>query len=188
LAAYIVSNPIHFALKPLLKDKIAIVPLLIFMAAVRKEKAYEKYAWLIPFVMGLFFLISMAATIISPRILTGAENAVETLTGTKFSQIAASSLGIANCIYYLITILAIFSAGLGAFIMVVSATAYRKGEVWAWYLIWVVPMLFLLDFANDYRVLGYVDVGSIVIIAILVAGLLLPFRKFFPIKQHSNAT
>jgi hypothetical protein len=155
------------------------------MATVRKEKAYEKYAWLIPFVMGLFFLVSMAATIFSPGILTGAENAVETLTGTTFSQIVVSTPGVANYVYYLITILAIFSAGLGAFIMVVSATAYRKGEVWTWYLTWVVPVLFLLDFANDYRVLGYVDTGSIVIIAILVAGLLLPYRKFFPAKQSN---
>jgi hypothetical protein len=157
------------------------------MAAVRKEKALEKYAWIIPFVMGLFFLVSMAAAIFSPGILTGAENAVETLTGTSFSQIAVSSPGVANYIYYLITIFAIFSAGLGAFIMVVSATAYRKGEVWAWYLTWVVPVLFLLDFSNDYRVLGYVDFGSIVIIAILVAGLLLPYRKFFPTASSSAA-
>src|ERR1700722_16963794 len=99
------------------------------MAAVRKEKAYEKYAWVIPFVMGLFFLVSMAATIFFPGILTGAENAVETLTGTTFFQIAASSPGVANYVYYLITILAIFSAGLGAFVMIVSATAYRRGEV-----------------------------------------------------------
>jgi hypothetical protein len=155
------------------------------MAAIRREKAYEKYAWVIPFAMGLFFLLSMVATIISPGILTGAENAVKTLTGTTFSQIAVSSPGVANYVYYLITILAIFSAGLGAFIMVVSATAYRKGEVWAWYLTWVVPVLFLLDFGNDYRVLRYVDVGSIMIIAILVAGLLLPYRKFFPVKQHN---
>ena len=79
-------------------------------------------------------------------------------------------------------ILAIFSAGLGAFFAVVSATAYRKGEAWAWYLTWVVPVLFLLDVSNDYLAFGYVDVGSMVIAAILVAGLLLPYRKFFPIK------
>ncbi len=107
------------------------------MAVIRREKAYEKYAWIIPFVMGLFFLLSMSATILSPGILTGAENAVETLTGAPFSQLAVSSPGVANYIYYLITILAIFSAGLGAFIMIVSATAYRNGEVWAWYLTWV---------------------------------------------------
>jgi hypothetical protein len=158
------------------------------MVVVRKEKAYEKYAWVIPFVMGLFFLLSMAATFISPRILTEAEGAVESLTGSTFSQLAASSPGIANYIYYLIRILAIFSAGLGAFLMVVSATAYRKGEVWAWYLTWVVPVLFLLDVSNDYLAFRYVDFGSMFIAAILVAGLLLPYRKFFPSKQPRNTS
>jgi len=153
------------------------------MAVVRKEKAYEKYAWIIPFVMGLFFLLSMGATLFYPRILTEAEHAVESLTGSTFSQLAASSPGVANYIYYLIRILAIFSAGLGAFFTVVSATAYREGEVWAWYLTWVVPVLFLLDLSNDYLAFGYVDVGSMFIVAILVTGLLLPYRKFFPIKQ-----
>src|SRR5579863_1311538 len=141
--------------------------------AVRKENAYEKYAWVIPFVMGLFFLLSMTATLIFPGILTEAEGAVESLTGSTFSQLAASSPGVANYVYYLIRIFAIFSAGLGAFLAVVSATAYRKGETWAWYLTWVVPVLFLLDFANDYLAFGYVDVGSIFIVVILVAGLLL---------------
>jgi hypothetical protein len=156
------------------------------MAVVRKEKAYEKYAWVIPFVMGLFFLVSMSVTILFPVILTGAEGAVQSLTGSTFSQLAASSPGLGNYIDYLIRVLAIFSAGLGAFFMVVSATAYRKGEVWAWYLTWVVPVLFLLDAVNDYYAFRYVDVSSMVIAAILVVGLLLPYRKFFPTKEPRN--
>ena len=156
------------------------------MAVVRKEKAYEKYAWVIPFVMGLFFLVSMSVTILFPVILTGAEGAVQSLTGSTFSQLAASSPGLGNYIYYLIRVLAIFSAGLGAFFMVVSATAYRKGEVWAWYLTWVVPVLFLLDAVNDYYAFRYVDVSSMVIAAILVVGLLMPYRKFFPTKEPRN--
>ena len=156
------------------------------MAVVRKEKAYEKYAWVIPFVMGLFFLVSMSVTILFPVILTGAEGAVQSLTGSTFSQLAASSPWLGNYIYYLIRVLAIFSAGLGAFFMVVSATAYRKGEVWAWYLTWVVPVLFLLDAVNDYYAFRYVDVSSMVIAAILGVGLLLPYRKFFPTKEPRN--
>ncbi|MDA4123589.1 MAG: hypothetical protein OK456_10460 [Thaumarchaeota archaeon] len=133
-------------------------------------------------------MLSMAATIIFPGILTGAEGAVKSLTGSTFSQLAASSPGIGNYIYYLIRIFAIFSAGLGAFLMIVSATAYRKGEAWAWYLTWVVPILFVLDVSNDYLAFRYVDVGSMVIAAILVAGLLLPYRKFFPSKQPRSTS
>jgi hypothetical protein len=71
--------------------------------------------------------------------------------------------------------------------MVVSATAYRKGEVWAWYLTWVVPVLFLLDLSNDYLAFD-VDVGSMFIVVILVAGLILPYRKFFTSKQPRSTT
>jgi hypothetical protein len=158
------------------------------MAAVRKERAYEKYAWVIPFAMGLFFALSMTATLLSPIILTGAEGAVKSLTGSTFSQLAASSPGVANYIYYLIRIFAIFSVGLGVFFAVVSATAYRKGELWAWCLTWVVPVLFVLDFANDYFAFRYVDASSLVIVVILVVGLLLPYRKFFPMDQPRNAS
>ena len=153
---------------------------------VRKEKAYEKYAWVIPFALGLFFLVSMSVTFLFPVILTGAEGAVQSLTGSTFSQLAASSPGLGNYIYYLIRILAIFSAGLGAFFAVVSATAYRRGDVWAWYLTWVVPVLFLLDAVDDYYAFRYVDVSSVVIAAIIVASLLLPYRRFFPIEQPRN--
>jgi hypothetical protein len=107
---------------------------LVSLAVIRKEKAYEKYAWIIPFAMGLFFLVSMAATFFSPVILTGAEGAAQSLTGSTFSQLAASNPGLGNCIYYLIRVLAIFSAGLGVVFAFVSATAYRRGEAWAWYL------------------------------------------------------
>ncbi len=161
-------------------------PLLSFVVVAVKEKAYVKYAWVIPFVMGLFFLISMSATIFFPGILTGAEGAVQTLTGAPYSQLAASTPGVATYILYLITIFAIFSAGLGAFIMIVSATAYRKGEAWAWYLMWVAPVLFLADFINDYYFLRYVDTGSVFIMIIFIAGLLLPYRKFFPVKNPNR--
>jgi hypothetical protein len=147
------------------------------MVVFRNERVYDKYAWLVPFVMGSFFIVSMAATIFSTAILTGAEIAVETFTGITFSKLAISSPSVANYVYYLLPMFAILSAGLVAFIMFLSATAYKKGERWAWYSMWITPVLFLLDFSKDYRVLRHVDFGSIVIIAILVIGLLLPLQK-----------
>jgi hypothetical protein len=159
-----------------------------YLSAVGDERAYEEHAWIIPFGMGLFFAFSMTATLISPVILTGAEGAVMSLTGSTFSQLAASSPGVANYIYYLIRIFAIFSAGLGVLFAVVSATAYRRGEPWSWFVTWIVPVLFVLDFADDYFSFRYVDTSSIVIAAILVAGLLLPYRKFFPVGRPRSAS
>ena len=157
------------------------------MAVTRKEKAYEKYAWLIPFAMGIAFLIVAIAVFIAPRqtIIDVSGSTVESLTGTTFAQIAASSPGVVNYIYYLIRTFIIFEAGISAFLAVVSATAYRRGERWAWYLTWLFVALFVLDLPHEYFVRGvpFIDVSSIIFVAILVVGLLLPYRKFFPKKQ-----
>ena len=156
------------------------------MAVPRKEKAYEKYAWIIPFAMGIFFLLSSIAVFLAPRIIEDPSfGPVESLTGRTFAQIATSDPGVANYTYYLIRTLTIFGAGLFAYVAVVSATAYRRGEKWAWYLTWLIPALFILDLPYEYFVRGvpFIDVSSIIFVAILVVGLLLPYRKFFPKKQ-----
>ncbi len=116
------------------------------MTVPRAEKAYEKYAWIIPFAMGIALLLAGIAAFIAPRIIIDVPgSAVESLTGTTFAQIATSNPGVVNYIYYLIRTFAYFEAGLFAFLSVLSATAYRRGERWAWYLTWLVPALFLLD-------------------------------------------
>ena len=157
-----------------------------YMGGFRKEKAYEKYAWLIPFAMGIALLIGVIVVFIAPRIIIDAPgSAFESLTGSTFGQMLALSPGVASYIYYLIRTFAFFEAGLLAFLAVVSATAYRRGERWAWYLTWLVPALFALDLPYEYFVRGvpFIDVSSIIFVAILLVGLLLPYRKFFPKKQ-----
>ncbi len=130
------------------------------MAVPRKEKAYEKYAWTLPFALGI--LLSLA--------------------GIAVAQMMISSPGFLNYVYYLIRTFAIFDGGFFAFFAVVSATAYRRGERWAWYLMWMMPALFVVDLPYEFLLRGFIDISSIVFIAILGTGLLLPYRKFFPKK------
>lgn len=154
------------------------------MVAPRVEKAYEKYAWIIPFGTGIVFLLVAIVIFLEPRILEdNPMSAVYSLTGRTFAQIATSDPGVANYTYYLIRTFDFFEAGLLAYLVVVSFTAYRRGERWAWYLTWLVPGLFVLDLPYEFLVRGFIDVSSIIIITILVAGLLLPYRKFFPKKE-----
>ena len=148
-----------------------------------KERAYEKYAWVIPCGLGVFFFVSSIATLISPVILTGAEGMVQSLTGHDFSYISTSTPGVANYIYWLIRVFGLTAFGLGALLTGVSAMAYRKGETWAWYLMWTMPVTFLIDVANDAATTGYVDVMTSIIVGLFVIGLVLPVRKFFPRKQ-----
>ncbi len=109
------------------------------------------------------------------------------LTGTTLAQMTISSPGVVAFIFYLIRTFSIFDGGLFLFFAIVSATAYRSGERWTWYLTWLVPTLFVVDLPYEFLLRGFLDVSSFVFVAILVTGLLLPYRKFFPKKPLVRA-
>ncbi len=159
------------------------------MTALRKERAYEKYAWIIPFAFGIFVLLFSIALFIAPSILEYRSNrippnsAVESLTGRTLAQITTSDPGFANYSYYLIRTLSIFFSFFSVYIAVVSATTYRRGERWAWYVTWLLPAILVIDSPYEYFAVGFIDYANLPFFAILVVGLLLPYRKFFPRRQ-----
>ncbi len=78
----------------------------------------------------------------------------------------------------------ISSVGLAVFGMVVSMTGYRKGEKWAWYISWSMPIGILVAQLNVYALTGSIMViflaAAFTIVSLLA--LLLPYRQFFPRK------
>jgi len=62
-----------------------------------------------------------------------------------------------------------------------SLTAYRKGERWAWYILWSVPVFFLgfVAIAMSIGASGLLPFLTLFVVLSLL-GLLLPFRRFFP--------
>jgi FtsH-binding integral membrane protein len=76
--------------------------------------------------------------------------------------------------------LALLGMSIGAFAVlatVVAAVPYRRGERWAWYVLWVVPLLW-----GGVAVRMFIDqysAGSVyaVAAAIAVVGLLIPIRR-----------
>ena len=80
--------------------------------------------------------------------------------------------------------------GFGFLVLMLSLTAYRKGERWAWYVLWSVPVFFL-GFAAIAMSIGpsasdlLPFITMFVILSLL--GLLSPYRKFFPSKANLKA-
>jgi hypothetical protein len=76
----------------------------------------------------------------------------------------------------------ISGVGLAVFGMIVSLTGYRKGEKWAWYVSWGMPIGILTAQLNVYFLTGSNLVAVLAIIFTLVSllALILPFRQFFP--------
>lgn len=158
------------------------------MAAPRKERAYEKYAWILLFVSGLLALIVSVFIIVVPAPIGTA--GVRNLTGITWEQIVSQSPAAAKLTAYFIAQFGIAQAGLGVLTMGISALGYRRGERWAWYVLWFVPIVGFGIAVKNLAVGGAFWLppapggeGSPLLLTITLLGLLLPYRKFFPKKQ-----
>jgi len=81
----------------------------------------------------------------------------------------------------------ISGVGLAVFGIVVSLTGYKKGEKWAWYVSWSMPIGILAAQLNVYALTGSVMVIYLAAVFTImsVLALLLPYRQFFPRKPPS---
>ena len=67
--------------------------------------------------------------------------------------------------------------------VLISSTSYRKGKKWAWYLLWYVPVFWVIAGYLQYASGGQIPLVTIILSPIPVLGLLLPYRKFFPRRE-----
>ncbi len=128
------------------------------------RKSYQEYAWVILFALwALHLVLSMRNFLPGSKPMLTDPTLASLLSHTLIDE-GVSGLS-----------LAIFG-------MVVSATAYRKGEKWAWYLSWLLPIGIMTTQLNQYSQTGsnVVIVLAFVFVFISLLGLFLPFRMFFP--------
>jgi hypothetical protein len=103
-----------------------------------------------------------------------------------WSQLVSSNPKFASFLSSTLVDDGISGVGLAVFGMVVSLTGYRKGEKWAWYVSWSMPIGILAAQLNVYaltRSLMVIYLAAAFTIVSLLA-LLLPYRQFFPRKPH----
>lgn len=127
------------------------------MAAVnRGGRAYERYAWIILLVstiLGLLFAVPMS---LAPSAI---------FTDPAF-QVGAAPVAIRAW--------GITWVGFSVFTLVILLGPYRRSERWAWYTLWLLPLLWLSHFVLAP------DLPHNLILAVISAlGLILPYRKFF---------
>ncbi len=138
------------------------------MTVPSKEEGYQKYAWLLLFAIGAF------------RFLT----AFTHITGTAIGDvdIGTASPALVNFVRFTDRELGIDDAGFAALQMAISATGYRRGERWAWYVLLTVPVFFLGEIASNLIAGRSLGLFLFVFVIIALLGLLLPYRKIFPRK------
>ncbi|MBA3687438.1 MAG: hypothetical protein H0W81_01165 [Chloroflexi bacterium] len=146
-------------------------------------EGYAKHAWLIFFVFGIGSVI--AGIIIVTGVVAVDPPSAESTTGLTMDQIAARVPGIEAYVTGLARQLGNFMVGMGIVLAGVAAIPFRRGERWAWYACWSLAIVVMVQLTNSFAIYGFahggfgwqLDVASLVLV---LAGLLLPYRRFFP--------
>ncbi len=161
------------------------------MAAPRKERAYEKYAWILVFVTpAIIFIGPLYGGYFSA---SPDPSVIKAVTGVTLDQIGAQNPGTVFLIGQAYRDIGLAFFALGFIFMAVAAFPFRKGLRFAWYISWVflawlvgsgVSLSYLNTQLGGNNGLAEVSVeGLLVFIVIGLLGQLLPYRKFFPKKQ-----
>ncbi len=142
----------------------------------RQERFHEKHAWVLLFALSLF--ISATAVI---GIISGIDRAdFEQSTNLTWDEMRALNPTVTDYVQRVIRLNGAAYLGLGLIAALLSWTAYRRGERYAWFAMSVLPLALALSagvFAVERSELAYYYGGYTLIAG---AGLLLPYRKFFP--------
>lgn len=151
----------------------------------KNEKIYEKYAWIVFFAIGVITIVSAVFHALG---LNTDPALVESIAGMSIDDLKNSNPPLFNLYNFYFRGGGLSDLGFAFFLTVISMTAYRRGDKWAWYAFWFVPAFFLgfaalsLTLESSSSLLP----PLMVFIILSIVGLLLPFRKFFPSKMVSK--
>jgi len=119
------------------------------------QRAYERYGWMILAASAVLGIVSALMTTLPP---------ISWFWDPLFTS-GYSIMGAWGLSWISFDLLA----------LTVILVPFRRGERWAWYALWLLPLLLLAQF-----VLAPDLILNAVLAAIAAAGLVLPFRRFFP--------
>ena len=104
------------------------------------------------------------------------------LIGDSLNSFNSANPDKATAMTYLFHGVGLFGLGLGLFTVAISYKPYRRNEKWAWYMTLYLPIILLIAAVANYADGGQSWTGGLIFLIISLAGLLLPYRKFFPKK------
>src|SRR5215210_4711515 len=123
------------------------------MAVDRGERAYEKYGWMI---LSASAVLGIVAAVV-----------------TTFPPLYVFSSSLYEGVYPMLGALGTALVGFNILALIISLIPYRRGERWAWFTLWLLPLGWVSQFV-------FLPDASYLVLALLTTvGLLLPYRRFF---------
>lgn len=149
------------------------------------ERAAPKYAWI------ALLVVCVASLMIGVGDYFLAGNGdpalTETMTGIPWEEMKVATPRVVNLTNLLTRILGAWLTGFSLLAVGVTLVPFRRGERWAWYALWSLPLTFLLVFTailTAERVPGSPTPPALFsapgLFTISSLALLLPLRTFFP--------
>ena len=103
------------------------------------EKFYEKYAWVLFLLIGIMILVGgvphMFGVNTDPIL-------VESISGQTIDELKTSNPSFFSLYNFYFSGGGVSDVGFAFFLIMISLFAYRKGEKWAWYSFWAIPLFF----------------------------------------------
>jgi hypothetical protein len=124
------------------------------MATMRNERAYERYGWII---LSASALLGIVAAVV-----------------TTFPPLYVFTSSLYEGVYPILGALGTALVGFNILALVMSLIPYKRGERWAWFTLWILP----LGWISQFVLLP--DVSYLVLAFLTTVGLVLPYRRFFP--------
>jgi hypothetical protein len=138
-------------------------------------------AWVLLFACGLLILVSSLFWLSQGRFF---DNAIYvSISDNSWKTIDDSMPAVARLASAVVRFYAALGISAAVLIMGVAATSYRRGERWAWYAFWVLPLCATLDFATlgAYSALTIRNAAwDLTLLSLALIGLIVPYQAFFP--------
>jgi len=143
-------------------------------------RTYEKYGWVVYLALGLLWLVVGLVQAFSPEGLL--EDDAQLVTDMSWSELKASSPVATDLVRFHYWLMGLLKTSWSLLVLAITLTGYRKGEKWAWYTLWLVPILLVSCALFNASWFGGLNesLQFIPITTVSLLGLLLPYRKFFP--------
>jgi hypothetical protein len=148
------------------------------------EIFYKKYTWIVFLAIGTLVLVGGIPHALG---FNTDPTLVQTISGKTVGDLKGSSPMLFNLYNFYFRGGGLSDIGFAFFLIVISLTAYRRGQKWAWYAFWFVPAYFL-SWMGLSSTLPYESSSSLVpplmVFTILsLVAQFLSFGKFFPKKS-----
>jgi len=142
-----------------------------------------RIGWVLVFIVSIIIVINGLA-----YVATGAESDTQFFqnqAGVSWSSFVSSSAGVVTYVQGLLRLFGVITAIAGAFAATIAVTAFRRGERWAFYALFLAAIGLIYAIGDLYSGGGSTWPIYVVLLVVDLAGLLLPFRTFFPKQAHA---